>query len=106
MELFTHVGGLSPLLNSLGASLSADGALFATKNGQVHQEEFFQLSQTIHIVIELLLQAGAVGIGFVGVVGGGGFGVGFGVILARKAEPGEFLQVFPAAPLLNAAQID
>jgi len=100
MELFTHIGGLAPLLNGLGASLLADGALSATKNGQVHQEEFFQLSQTIHIVIELLLQSGAVGVDF------GAVGVGFGVILARKAQPSEFLHISPAAPLFHAAQVD
>src|SRR5215831_5305389 len=94
-ELVTHIGGLAPLLNGFGAGLPADGALSATKNRQVHQEEFFQLSQTIHIVIELLLQAGAVGIGFGAVSVGFGVGAGVSVTLAREAQPDEFLQLLP-----------
>jgi len=104
-ELVTHIGGLAPLLNGFGAGLPADGALSATKSGQVTQEKFFQLSQTVHIVLELLIQAGAVGIGF-GAVGVVGVGVGAGVLLARKAQTDEFLQISPAAALLNAAQVD
>ena len=100
-ELVTHFGGLAPLLNGLGASTPADGALLATQTSQANQEEFIQRSQPKSIVIQLLIQAGPGGIGF-GVVGLG-LGLGVGLVVAKTAQ---FLQLLQAAPLLNAAQVD
>jgi len=102
-EFVTHSGTLAPLLNGLGASAPADGALLATKKCEVSQEEFFQLSQTEHIVIQLLIQAGEVGMGFG--AGSVGVAVSVGISLGKRAPPGDLLQFFPAVLLLNA-QVD